>query len=493
MDIPVALAGAMGGSSTEVDGTTTRILLESATFNLYNLRNTQMRHGIFSEAITRFTKGQPAALTSATLARAVDMLTSSTGARVASAVADAYPAPLKQVVVTLPVERITATLGLELPTEDIATILENAEFGVAVADDILTVAVPVWRADIHIPEDIIEEVGRLYGFDEIAPTLPQRAFAAVAPSAFDALKQQIRQTLVRAGANEVLTYSFVHGDVLQRAEQDTSKSYRITNSISPDLQYYRQSLTPSLLGLVRQNVKQGYGEFALFEVNKTHSKVNALVEDGVPAEAHRVGLVYAAKNTQPGAPYYRAKQLLEYLGASLGLELEYRSVPAGATMALLAPFEHRRSARIVDAKSGQAIGVVGEYKKSVARGFKLPEYAAGFELLTEGISLALKHATHIYTPISRYPSSERDICFQVEADVTYGAVLEAAKQVLAEIDLELDIAPLDIYAPEAGDTKNITVRLRLTSHERTLTGDDVSGVVAQVVEAVVAATSAKVI
>src|SRR5690606_18371173 len=101
--------------------------------------------------------------------------------------------------------------------------------------------------DIHIAEDIIEEVGRLAGFDTINVTLPRRDFVAVRPSEFDQLRSFIRQRLARAGANEVLTYSFVHGDLLQKVGQDPTDAYKVVNSISPDLQYYRLSLTPSLL------------------------------------------------------------------------------------------------------------------------------------------------------------------------------------------------------------------------------------------------------
>lgn len=494
-DVAVALAGAMGGAETEIDENTKNVLLESATFNLYNLRNTQMRHGIFSEAITRFTKGQPAALTAPVLAEAMKLLEVSAGAQQASGVADAYPGKLDAQPVVVEVSRINEALGSKFTVSDIVETLQNVEFAVALNDDKteLVTTAPYWRADIHIPEDIIEEIGRLNGFDSIEPTLPLRDFTAVSPIEFDRLCADIRHALARGGANEVLTYSFVHGDILQKAQQDPKDSYRITNSLSPELQYYRQSISPSLLSLIHPNIKAGYDEFTLFELNKVHSKTAELVEDGVPAELHRLGAVVARRKAIEGAPYYEAKRLLDYLASSLGLAFMYKPFDTEPALAIARPFEYRRSARVIDVRSGQALGVIGEYKKSVAKNFKLPEYCAGFELLTEGVALAMTHRTADYKPLGRYPSTERDVCFQVSNTVMYGTVVEAVRTALSESGLETEISPLDIYKPEDGEVKNITIRVKLSSFERTLTGEEVAEVVQTVIEKVSAETGAKVI
>ena len=481
-DKAIGLAGAMGGANTEIDASTKTIILESATFNLYNLRATQMRHGIFSEAITRFTKGQPAELTAPVLAEAIRMMERHAGAKRVSEVAESYPVRPEHPEVTLPVHKVNDVLGTNQQPERVIQMLKNVEFDAGIQEGMLRVTPPYWRADVHIAEDVIEEIGRLNGFDSILPVLPRRDFTAVSPSSFDKLRAEIRQILIRAGANEVLTYNFVHGDVLRRANQDPTQSYRIVNSISPELQYYRQSITPSLLCLVHGNIKAGFDEFALFELNKTHLKTAELV-DGVPAEMHRIGLVIARKKPVEGAPYYQAKRLLEYLGDSLGLQLEYRPL-MDTNLTFMRPFEAKRSARVVDIRSNQSIGVVGEYKKGVARNFKLPDFAAGFELLTEGIALALEHKKPQYTPISRYPSTDRDLCFKVNADVTYQQVIDSVKSALIAAPLETDISPIDIYQPEGIDARNITVRIKFTSHDHTLTGDEVAGVVEEVAAAV---------
>ena len=193
--IPVALAGAMGGLSTAIDENTRNIILESATFSLYNLRKTQMAHGIFTEAITRFTKGQPAYQTMAVAEECAEML--SDGFRV-SAVADEYPHPEKEIVVKITTDEINELLGTEYDKDLIVRTLENVNFRVKARRNELEVFVPEWRTDIHIKEDIVEEVGRLLGYDNITPVLPRHATADV--NKMLALKEDIRGTMKGFGA-----------------------------------------------------------------------------------------------------------------------------------------------------------------------------------------------------------------------------------------------------------------------------------------------------
>ena len=495
-DTAIALAGAMGGSSTEIDSTTKNIILESATFNLYNLRNTQMRHGIFSEAITRFTKGQPAALTAPVLASAVRLLAASTGATRVSEVADTLKTLRSSDPIELTVSQVNAALGSKFSAADIVDTLQHTEFDVTVNEDTHTMNVvpPFWRSDIHIGEDIIEEVGRLNGFDSIEPKLPLRDFTAVSPDAFDKTRAALRRALVRAGANEVLSYSFVHGDILKKAGQNPENSYRITNSISPDLQYYRQTLTPSLLSLVRQNEKNGFDDFALFEMNKTHSKAHGLNDEKVPGEIDFLALTVVRKKASDDAAFYQAKKYLEYLAGSFGLELRYDPVANDVEYPVTAPFEYRRSALVTDVRSGEFIGVVGEYKKSVAKAFKLPVYSAGFEIDPRAILAATAKNGFDYTPISRYPSSERDVCFKVDDAVNYAQIVTSAQQALQnDSSVQYQISPLDLYQAADESTKNITIRVRLTPFTETLTGQQVSEYIDGVIAAVTKETGATVV
>lgn len=480
-DTAVALAGAMGGRDTEIDDNTTNVLLEAATFNLYNLRTTQMRHGVFSEAITRFTKGLPADLTEPVLAEAVGLLSVSAGAKRASDVADAYPNKQKSAKVYCMAEHMNAALGSDFSTDDIVTTLTNVGFEVSVTEKGAVAATPpYWRTDIHISEDLDEEVGRLNGFDNIKPVLPKRDFTAVSPDSFDQVRSIIRSTLARSGANEVLTYSFVHGNLFERAAQDADNAYKLVNSISPDLQHYRQSLIPSLLNLVHSNIKAGYDEFALFELNKAHVKSDGLDEAGLPIERDFLAFVLARKSNNGGAAFYEAKHHLEFLAQELGLKLTFEPAFDNPKSANAKPFEIRRSAAV---KSGDVLlGIVGEFKNSVAKAFKLPEHSAGFVVSSSDMARLASAVEATYKPLSRYPSTERDITLQVSSDVKYADVENTAIEYLSKSGLEFQILPLGIYKPDGAETRNITLRIKLTSADKTLSGDDVSEIIDSLVK-----------
>lgn len=489
----VSLAGGMGGAETEVDASTKRILLESATFNLYKLRAVQMRHGIFTEAITRLTKGIPAPLGAPVLVEAAHMMGEFSGATVVSQIGEAYPGEHDPIVVAIDEASLNETLGTQFSTADIAEILENVEFSVSVKGTHLEVTVPYWRNDIHIAEDLIEEVGRLSGFDSINPVLPSRDFTAVRPSRFDVLRVQLRNTLVRSGANEVLTYSFIHGDIMRKATQNPEDAYRVTNSISPDLQYYRQSLVPSLLANVHPNAKAGYDHFAIFELNKFHTKLAGLNDENVPKELDGLGFVVASTKKTGGVAYYEAKQYLEYIASELGLEFVYEPLEEDASYPVTQPFEPKRSARVWDAKTRERIGVIGEFKKSVQKAFKLSDTVAGFEISPVSLlKLTGGHENH-YRPLSKYPGTDRDVTVQVASDITYQQIYDSAKAALAQSELITTITPLDLYAPETKETKNITLRFGLGAYDRTLTGDEVNNIMAEVTQAVTTATNGRVI
>ena len=485
-DTPVALAGAMGGKSTQIDDSTKHILLESATFDLYRLRTTQMRHGIFSEAITRFTKGQPAPLTAPVIASAVRMLCDIAGAERASDIIDSYSHPVSLPTLSIPLKTIQGVLGADLSMSEAIAPLEAAEFSVDVeAPYTVVVQAPYWRADIHRAEDVIEEIGRIRGFDTITPALPQRDFRAIRLTSFDDFRKTLRSLLVRAGADEVLTYGFVHGNTLKKAGQSPDKAYRIVNAISPDLQYYRLSLTPSLLDKVHTNLRQRFDSFALFEIGKVHQKDHFDKEEkDVPAEFHSLALTIAANpKAARGTAFYTAKQLLEFTLQRYGIEARYEPyvIKDIVQPALSMPFEPKRTAlvKVNDA----VVGVVGEYKQSVVSAFKLPEYAAGFEIDIAKLHSLLPANPYTYTSEARFPGTEQDICVQVNPNTTYQEVLDTVKDALAEESLEWQVSPVDIYQPESAEYKNITLRIHLRNRERTISTDEASVVIVYLTDA----------
>ncbi len=498
-DVPVALAGAMGGSSTAIDTNTTNILLESASFNLYNLRGTQMRHGIFTDAITRFTKGQSPEQTAPVLSQTANMLSTVANAEVSSPVIEQYPGKQKPVAVHIKPSTINQVLGTQYAKDAIVSTLKHAEFDVSSKGDQLNVMAPYWRADIHIPEDIIEEIGRINGYDEITPSLPTRAFVATMPSELEKLKQNIRCILSRAGANDILSYSFVHGDLLAAVGQRPSDSFALTNALSPRLQYYRQTLTPSLLELVHPNIKAGFDEFTLFEINKTHNKVHSKDAEGLPGELEMTALVYANKKpsnpSTGGSAFYTIKRQLDFLATQLGLVFEYSAIDKKPDYPVTAPFDHKRSAYITEKNSGVFIGIVGEYRPSVIKTLKLPNTVAGCELGTEDLLKAAQAADTSYKPLGRYPSTTQDITFQISQDTPFAQVVAVIEGALGKIELDWSLAPLGAY--QASDTatsiKNLSFRVTLADQSQTITKDIANQAISIVTKAVSTQLKAKII
>ncbi len=485
-ETPIALAGAMGGAETEIDSTTKNILLESATFNLYRLRNTQFRHGIFSEAITRFTKGQPAALTAPVLASAARMMMASNSAKLASEIIDCYPAEIENQPITVDEKSVNELLGTNANASEIEKTL--TDIGYEIAGDKATA--PFWRTDIHIKEDVVEDFGRINGFDSIEPVLPLRNFRAVEPKTYTKLADRIRQILSSIGANEVLTYSFVHGNLLKKVGQNPDNSYRLVNAISPDLQYYRQSLTPSLLEKAYMNLDAGYGTFGLFEINKIQQQKFGLDNENVPVERTNVGMILTSKENK--ISFYDAKSAVKELMNRLGITVNF--VPVDDDSAMTSPYEKLHSAKIVlSADESISLGICGEIRAATKRDMKITDDIAGFELDFDKILQETPENSINYTDLSRYPSAKRDMTFQIASEQAYQNLYQLIETNLSATGLRYAIEPISIYQGDDKAIKNISFRLNLNATDRTLTGDEVAIVIDKISHDVDEKLNAKVI
>lgn len=481
----IGVAGIMGGVDTEVDSGTKNIILECANFDMYSVRKTSMELGLFTDALTRFSKGQSQLQIDKVTAVAVDMLKQEAGAQVAGGVIDAHGTLPKLATVKLKADFINSRLGLKLSTAEVKKLLVNVEFRAELKNELLEITAPFWRTDIEIAEDIVEEVGRLYGFDRLPLALPKRDITPAPEEELRVLKGKLREVLARAGANELLTYSFVHGDLLEKTAQNKDEAYQISNARSPDLQYYRLSLTPSLLSKVHQNIKAGYSEFALFELGKVHDKLHLEKDTHLPEEMERIALVYASNNKDlAGAAYYQAKVILDYLAQEIGCEFEYVSVSDQPNNNVTAPFNFARSAYVTDKKTGTFMGIIGEYKSSVRKALKLPPRSAGFEIDTEGL-LGSMDGSGSYRVLSRFPSTYQDISFKVESSVIYKEltdVILATLNVARETNqFNFGLSALDIYQDEKDHThKHMAFRVTLSHLERTLVTEEVNSLLDQV-------------
>lgn len=494
----VALGGIMGGSDTEVSSDTKSIVLECANFDMYAVRKTAMRHGVFTDALSRFNKGQSPLQNAPVLKQLMSMV----GGEQASAVydekqfSDEFDEYLagKYTPANIDIDSafINQRLGLQLTDSDIYTLLNNVEVHSHGPEDELgymCIQVPFWRTDIELKEDVVEEVGRLYDFGKLPRQLPQRSTKPALKNPRRELKRQIREQLSRAGANEALTYSFVHEHILKRAEQHADQAYKLSNALSPDLQYYRLSVLPSLLDKVHANIKAGHDEFCLFEIGKGHDARLPHNEDGLPSERTFVDAVYAAKKACASAPYYQAQRMAVRLLSSLGVQFELIPMATenddseelgGVEFEVAAPFDWRRSAWILCGK--ERLGIVGEFKQAVRRNFKLPEYTAGFSIDFDQL-LAQPRDKQTYRPLSRFPSTSRDVSLRAPRDVSYAELYHVVQAAVNESagDIIVTIEPRAIFQPANDHSiKTTTFRLRMTHYERTLTDADAKPIVDRV-------------
>ena len=494
----VALGGIMGGADTEVSSDTNNVVLECASFDMYAVRKTAMRHGVFTDALSRFNKGQSPLQNAPVLKRLMGMI----GGEQASEVHDKkqfsdefdeyFAGKYTPANIDINSSFINQRLGLQLTDSDIYTLLNNVEAHNHGPEDELgymCIQVPFWRTDIELKEDVVEEVGRLYDFGKLPRELPQRSTKPAPKNPRRELKRQIREQLSRAGANEALTYSFVHEHILKRAEQHADQAYKLSNALSPDLQYYRLSVLPSLLDKVHANIKAGHDEFCLFEIGKGHDVRLPHSEDGLPSEQTFVDAVYAAKKARASAPYYQVQRMAVRLLSSLGAQFELAPMAtenddgkelSGVEFEVAAPFDRQRSAWILCGK--ERLGIVGEFKQAVRRNFKLPEYAAGFSINFDRL-LAQPRDEQAYRPLSRFPSTSRDVSLRAPRDVSYAELYHVVQAAVDESagDITVTIEPRAIFQP-ANDRsiKTTTFRLRMTHYERTLTDADAKPIVDRV-------------
>ena len=473
-NIPVALAGAMGGKNTEIDASTSRVILESATFSLYNLRKTQMAHGIFSEAITRFTKGQPAAQTLPVLNMACKML----GGNIVE-IADKYPEPVKPSVVDTSIQAINSLLGTKYDLSTVKTTLENVGLMVEVARDDnpainIRVTAPLWRTDLHIEEDIIEEVGRLLGYDNIPIDYPTRPFIGAKEDALLELKSKLRNILSdKLNSHELLTYSFVSKKLQEDVGEDSHDSYEIVNSISPELQCFRQSIVPSLLEKMRDNLKAGYQDFSLYEINQVTKKSYKLDEDKVP-------ILYTHLAFVTTGDFYEMKANLVELLSELGFkDLEFHKYDGH--------FPYMESVRSATTQTPHVC--CGEIKSSVLKRFKINQPVSAFEINLDELIKELPEAVAKMPALSRFPSVERDITLKVTTDTAFAKIEAAiAKSFVAYGnnnpligELITNIKPVSIYkAEENAATKNVSFHLEFASKKKTLENAEISAIMEEV-------------
>ena len=281
------------------------------------------------------------------------------------------------------------------------------------------------------------------------------------------LKRELRGIMSdRLNANEVLTYSFVSKDLQEKVGEDFAESYEIVNSISPELQCFRQSITPSLLDKMYENIRAGHKEFSLYEFNQVTNKKLGLTEEKVPEIENHFAFI------STGDFYYAKHILLE-----MGKRLHVNFVLEENNVAEFPYFEKVRSAKVT--LNGETVGVVGEIKGRVLKNFKVKQ-AAGFELNLDEIVKAPRDIK-VSLKLSKFPFVERDLTLKVVADKKYAELEEAILSVFeGQENFVYDVAPVSIYQGDDKSSKNISFHISFSSTEKTLEANEISDIMEKV-------------
>jgi phenylalanyl-tRNA synthetase beta chain len=470
---PVAIAGVIGGEESAVTAETTDILLEAATFGGPSVRQTSRTLGLRTEASARFERGLPPELAQAGERRAASLVAELAGGTVHREWADVYPRPQEPVRVNLRPALIDEVLGTHVPLEEAEAILKRLNFHVRVLDDGgWDVLPPVFRLDVTIAEDLVEEVGRVYGYDRVAPTLPGRRHETWAPSApsMDRRLDAARQVLSGAGFTETWNPALVSGRALE-ALRVSARAMRVSNALSDDMDTLRTSMLPSLLENVALNRDRGRADVRVYEIAAAF--LARVGEKNVqPEEPQRLAVMATAGSTADSAreAFYRLKSVLDACMSGL-------SAPACTYQRAAAQLFHpgRCAAVVMD---GRQLGYIGELHPTAAAYHGIEGRLVGFEIDVE--PLLASAANPRAQALPRFPSVDRDLAVVLEEHVAAAAVLSAIKEAGGE--LLAGARAFDEYrgaqVPEGH--KSIAFTLTFRSPERTLTDAEVDKVMSEI-------------
>ncbi len=457
--VPVAIAGVMGGLASEVTTSTSVILLESARFSPPHIRRTSRRLGVGSESSYRFERGIDPEGVDWASRRATRLISELTGGKPAPGVIDVNFERLRSKKIRLRAKRIETLLGVKVALPDAIRMLEALDFStVSQTRRSATFLVPSFRPDVSREIDLIEEVARVFGYDKI-PTSTSIGLNLAAESKTDVVEKKLRSLLLGAGLSEVVTYSLVdeRSAGLVSCWSD-SPALALSNPTSEDNKFLRKSQIPNLLKVAKTNQYRGAESINVFEMGSAY-----LPRPGAKQPEERKLLTLLSD--RPDGFYY-LKGVLEELLSSIGLESLLQFAP-GAQLFLLP----HSSARME--LNGEVLGWLGCISSNISEelDLALPPAVAELDL---GLLLDKAHLYPSYSPLPRYPSSSRDIALVLEEKVLYRDVLSRI-QGLGIGELE-KVKCFDVYRGEQvpAGKKSLAFRLTFRSRERTLTSSEVA-------------------
>jgi phenylalanyl-tRNA synthetase beta chain len=477
----VAIAGVMGGADTEVHEGSTRVLIEAAYWHPPSILLTSKRLNLRSEASARFERGMDPNFCHLAADRVARLLVDHAGGEAVASRVDAYPVVIEPDEVLLPLSEVPRVLGVPVPAPEIRSHLERLGFEVA-GDDPLRVAVPTRRPDVARPVDLIEEIARLHGYDNIPDRIATGPGGGLAPG--EKQLRKLRRVLAGAGFHEVLLFSFIGAGDLDALDLPATDARRrgvpVVNPLRDEEGVMRTTLLPGLLKAAGVNQARRIGDVSLFEIGK----VFLPGDDKLPEQPDHLGFVAVGRRDGDWSDPGRDVDLRDGTGLWELVASQMRLPWDGLRPVAAPPFHPGRAAEITVADV--AVGVVGEIHPRVAARFGLSGGVVAGEM--ELAPLVTPRDDWVFAPPSPYPPAVFDLAFELDAAAGVGPILETIRSAAGEVLEELAVFDLFSGPPLPEGRKSVAVRLTLRAAEKTLTDKEAAAVRRDVVSAVVAAT-----
>lgn len=463
-DKTLDLAGIMGGENSEIKDTTTSIFIEGASFAKENIRATSKKLGLRTEASSRFEKGIDINLTEEAVNRACQLIEELGCGTVLNGMLDYYPQKEEVQKVTVNPVRINKLLGVNVPMDQFINILESLEFKCnLVSSEVLELEVPTFRLDITKDSDILEEIARIYGYDNI----PSASLEGNATAGVKTEKQKfidnVKSNSIACGLNEILTYSFVSPrgvDKINLPADDEKRNFvKIMNPLGEETSVMRTTLIPNMLDVISTNISHKVEEVSAFECGNTF-----IPQEGLPIETKKYCVGMYGKEVD----FFVLKGVVESILNNVGLK-GYEIEPETTNLT----FHPGRCAKIV--YNNIYIGTFGELHPDVIENYNLGQrvYVAEINIDTVFENLNL---TKSYNPLPKYPSTSRDIALIVKDEVFVKQIEDIIKANGG--DLVESYKLFDVYkgAQIEEGHKSIAYSITYRSKEKTLTDEDVAKV-----------------
>ncbi|KOS67715.1 phenylalanyl-tRNA synthase subunit beta [Lysinibacillus contaminans] len=466
---PVAIAGIMGGANSEVTEKTTTVVIESAYFDGLTVRQTSRDLGLRSDASARFEKGVDPNRVVPAAERAAALLAELAGGEVleGTCIVDELDKTPARVVVSP--DFINERLGMKISLEEMLTILDRLKFDVEAANGLLIIDVPTRRQDIKIEEDIVEEIARLHGYDEIPMTLPEGAqVGRLTP--YQEKRRVVRNFMEGAGLYQAVTYSLTSESLSQRFALKTEPVTRLLMPMSEDRSTLRQSLVPHLIEAAAYNVARKADSVALYEVGSVFLGQSA---EGQPVEEEHVAAVLTGKwvdhawqGEHKAVDFFVLKGIVEGLVGKLGLGERLSFVKAEVD-----GLHPGRTASIL--LDGEKVGIIGGLHPAEQKAWGVKDTYVMEMNLVALLAASANEAPLGYTPVPRFPAMSRDIALVLDRATAAGEVVSVIRA--ANVKLLKDIRIFDVYEGEKMEAGKKSVAFSLTyfDPERTLTDEEV--------------------